>query len=49
MLDCLQAHPGCTSPSSAGNCWLNCRNAVTGGDQIATETCVSVLTTAACK
>jgi hypothetical protein len=46
MIDCLEASD-CPSPGSPNNCWVNCRNAVVG-NQIATETCVSALVTAAC-
>jgi hypothetical protein len=45
MIDCLLA-TSCPTSDSHGNCWLACRNAV-AGNQIATESCVSALTTAA--
>jgi len=45
MLDCLEA---ASCQSSSNNCWLTCRNGVSG-NQIATETCVAALVTAACQ
>ena len=44
MIDCLEA---ASCQNSLNNCWLTCRNAVSG-NQIATETCVTALVTAAC-
>jgi hypothetical protein len=44
MIDCLEA---ASCQSSSNNCWLTCRNTVSG-NQIATETCVAALVTAAC-
>ena len=44
MIDCLVA---ASCQSSSNNCWLTCRNSVSG-NQIATETCVAALVTAAC-
>lgn len=44
MIDCLEA---ASCQSSSDSCWLACRNSVSG-NQIATETCVVALVTAAC-
>ncbi len=45
MIDCLLA-ASCPTSDSHNNCWLTCRNGVSG-NQVATETCVSALTTSA--
>jgi hypothetical protein len=44
MIDCLEA---ASCQTSSEGCWLACRNSVSG-NQIATETCVAALVTAAC-
>jgi hypothetical protein len=46
MVDCLAA-AACTNKNSSNNCFLNCQNAVTGGNQVETGACVAALMTAA--
>lgn len=46
MIDCLQA-AACTAQTAPNNCWINCRNGVSG-NQPATEACVAPLVAAAC-